>query len=200
MFNYIRGTLTEKNVAEVTIEAAGVGYYIEIPLSTFEALPNPGQEAKLLTHFHVREDTQRLYGFATAVERDTFRRMIGISGVGPKVALNVLSKVPVGELVSAAAAGDASRFKSVPGIGPKTAQRLVMELKDKFKDISPPGASGATGQPAGAGREVRQEACEAMVALGYSERQVNQAFQRVRETLGTDAPIEEWIRKALQVI
>ncbi len=206
MIDYIRGTLTVKSPVQVTVEAHGVGYALSVPLSTFEKLPDVNAEVKLLTHHYVREDLQRLYGFMTEPEREIFRRLIGITKIGPKVALGVLSGVSVQDLTASVRTGDAKRLKGVPGIGPKTAERLVMELKGKLGQAgsfgpatagaAPPGAVPGSERPVG----VREEAYEAMVSLGYVDRQVQQALARVEETVEGSEGVEEWIRRALQVI
>lgn len=206
MFEYIRGVLTIKEISRVCVEACGVGYEITIPLSTFEKLPDPGSEVKILTHYHVREDAHRLFGFSSEQERDMFRLLMGISMIGPKVALSVLSGISVEELISSVAHADPSRLEKIPGVGAKTAQRMVLELKGKVNTASSPrtatrstGKSGAT-VTAAQKRNVRDEAFEAMVALGYNDKQVVKALARVEETLEKDTPVEEWIRKSLQVI
>ncbi|MBD3241215.1 MAG: Holliday junction branch migration protein RuvA [Chitinivibrionales bacterium] len=201
MIEYIKGTLAAKSSSAATIEAAGVGYGIEIPLSTFEALPDVGKDVKLLTHYHVREDAHKLFGFMTPGERELFRQLIGISQIGPKVALGVLSRVAVADLVDAVARGDTSRLTGVPGIGRKTAERLMVELRGKLKGVgasvdAAPSSGGAQRAPAG----VRQEAQEALMALGYNEAQVARALARVAEVIEQSAPVEDWIRKALQVM
>jgi len=200
MIDHVRGTLTSKTPAAAVVEAGGVGYAVDIPLSTFQALPDVGREVKLLTHFHVREDTHRLYGFATAAERELFRVLITVNQVGPKVALNVLSRIAVGDLVEAVSRGDTARLKAIPGIGQKTADRLVVELRGKLKNIAVPQAEGAAAGGGRTGGGVRQETSEALLALGYNEVQVSRALQRTAEVVAADAPIEEWIRKALQVM
>lgn len=202
MIDYVKGILAEKSPTWVVIEAGGVGYGIAVPLSTYEQLPHIDQKVKLYTHHHVREDSQKLFGFWSTDERMVFRELIGVSQIGPKVALGVLSGVSVSDLAGSVALGDDSRLRSVPGIGPKTAQRLVMELKGKFKNFSSPELSS---QPeasvsGGVDRSVRNEAFEAMVALGYAEKQVIAAFSRVEKVVDKDIPVEDWIRKALQVI
>jgi Holliday junction DNA helicase RuvA len=204
MIDYVKGTLAEKSLAAVTVDAAGVGYFVEIPLSTYEALPKVGEPLKLFTHHHVREDSQKLFGFATKEERELFRQLIGISQIGPKVALSVLSKVTVRELARAVATGDPSRLKSVPGVGAKTAERLVMELKGKLKGIEGVPGTGAGAAGPGAGPQAggpQREAYEALLSLGYSDKQVARALDRVAETVDSDtAGVEEWIKKALQTI
>ena len=182
VFDYIRGSLARKSPADVVIEAGGVGYSLIIPLSTYEKLPLPGAEVKLLCHHHVREDTQKLYGFFTAVERDIFRILIGISNIGPKTAINILSGITPRELISCVNKGDSSRLRKVPGVGDKTAQRLIVELKGKLEPASASveadteGTGGA--EPKGL-TEDRSQAYAAMLSLGYSEKQVARPRFRV---------------------
>jgi Holliday junction DNA helicase RuvA len=208
MFDYIRGILTVKEVGHATVEVNGIGYAISIPLSTYERLPDQGAETTVQIHYHVREDDIRLFGFHTREERETFRQLIGISNVGPKVALNVLSGISPQDLVECVNRGDPLRLQKIPGVGAKTAQRLVMELRGKLGSAAslpgmPPGASpmrrggGAVrgGQP-----PLRDEVYAAMISLGYNERQVLHALDRIESEMKAEEPIEVWIRKALQVI
>ncbi|MBD3322751.1 MAG: Holliday junction branch migration protein RuvA [Chitinivibrionales bacterium] len=203
MIDYIKGMLAEKSTADITVEAQGVGYAVSIPLSTYEKLPAAGYEIKILTHHYVREDMQKLFGFATKEERDVFRCCIGISSIGPKVALAILSGISVEDLICSVNLSDPSRLKSISGVGPKTAQRIVMELKGKLGPVPAPvrekDTQAATGQQ-GADLKIRNEAYEAMVSLGYADKQVQNAIARVEKVIDTSLPVEEWIKKALQVI
>ncbi|MBN1761376.1 MAG: Holliday junction branch migration protein RuvA, partial [Chitinispirillaceae bacterium] len=144
MIEYIRGILAEKEPGHVTVEAHGVGYGASIPLSTYERLPATGTEVRLLTHYHVREDGHKLFGFFSAEERMIFRQLISVSKIGPKVALNVLSGVSVQDLVASVNRSDPTRLQKISGVGAKTAQRLVMELKGKL-GISPELSVDTTG-------------------------------------------------------
>lgn len=200
MIDYIRGILTEKEIAFAAVEAHGVGYGINIPLSTYERLPEQGAEVKLYTHYHVREDAQKLFGFLTKAERELFRQLIGVSSIGPKTAIGILSKVSVDELVKCIALGDPSRLTKIPGIGAKIAQRLIMELRGKITPARSGGPSAAK-EAAGRSTNTGAEAFEALISLGYNDKQVAKAIERVRETITEkDIPVEEWIKKALQVI
>ena len=208
MIDTIRGILTEKEVTGVTVEANGVGYAVSIPLSAYERLPASGAEVKLYTHYHVREDAHKLFGFLTKADRELFRQLISVSSVGPKTALGILSKISSEELVKCVALGDPSRLTKVPGIGAKIAQRLIMELRGKVKPsavrVGAARAPDAAGVRPGTARttDFGQEASEALLSLGYNDKQVAYAIERVRQTLGggDDIPVEEWIKKALQVI
>ena len=202
MFEYICGVLEEIRGDNIVLAVGGVGYDIVAPLSTIEALPSPGETVKLYTHFHVREDTQRLFGFLTKAERNVFRRLITISMIGPKVAINVLSGMSVQDVVYSVQAQDSSRFKAISGVGPKTAQRVVLELKGKLDvgDIATP-AGARTPQPKTDPRlTIRNDAYAALLSLGYNESQVMHSLSRVEQAIEKDAPVEAWIRKALQVI
>ncbi len=205
MIEYLRGTVAVKELGHVTIEANGVGYGADIPLSTYEQLPAPGSEVLLLTHHHVREDTQKLFGFMTAEERMIFRQLIGVSKIGPKVALSVLSGISVQDLVISVNRSDPSRLQKIPGVGAKTAQRLVMELKGKLGSSAMSGEtdrgtgmSGGGAQPAHA--DIKDEVFAAMTALGYNDKQVSRAIERVASEMKEDESVEAWIRKILQVI
>jgi Holliday junction DNA helicase RuvA len=200
MIEYIKGILSEKEVTRVAIEAHGVGYNISIPLSTYEKLPETGSNLLLHIHYLVREDAHKLYGFLTKTEREMFRHLIGITKIGPKVALSVLSGISVNDLVNCINSGDSSRLEKIPGVGQKTAQRLLMELKGK---VGPASACGISESPLtvnSTNLKIRDEAFAAMVSLGYNDKQVQKAFTRVEQMVSVSAPVEEWIRKALQII
>ncbi len=201
MIEYIKGTLSEKEVTRVAIEAHGVGYNISIPLSTYEKLPETGTQLLLHIHYLVREDAHKLYGFFTRAEREMFRQLISITKIGPKVALSVLSGITLTDLVNCINSSDSSRLEKIPGVGGKTAQRLVMELKGKVGPLSLGGAATSVSKTVpSANSSIREEAFAAMISLGYNEKQVQKAFARVEQTVSTSAPVEEWIRKALQII
>ena len=201
MVEYIKGILEEKNIGLAVIEAGGVGYAVIIPLSTYEKLPDTGREVKLLTHHYVREDMEKLYGFFTRSERDVFEQLIGISKIGPKTAVSILSGVSAADLVACINKSDASRLRKIPGVGDKTAQRLVMELKGKlFVGNDPERGAGAPGGAVAASHNPHAEAFDAMLSLGYAEKQVGSALTRVESIIDANAPVEEWIKKALQVI
>jgi holliday junction DNA helicase RuvA len=201
MFDYIRGDLAEKSPTEAVIETGGVGYALIIPLSTYEKLPPAGEQVKLLCHHYVREDAEKLYGFYSPLERDIFRQLIAISNIGPKTAIGVLSGITPGDLVACVNRGDASRLRKVPGVGDKTAQRLIVELKGRFDAVRVDDDAAVPRSGNGFPHtEERSQAFSAMVSLGYSEKQVQAAFSRVEGIIDKSAPVEEWIKKALQVI
>ena len=164
MIGKLTGTLAEKNPPQVLVDCHGVGYEVDVPMSTFYNLPAAGEKVSLLTHFVVREDAQILYGFGSHDERHAFRELIKISGVGPRTALSVLSGMSVADIAQAVTAQDAARLVKVPGIGKKTAERLLLELKGKF------GAD--LGLPAGgAASDAQADILQALVALGYSDKE-----------------------------
>jgi Holliday junction DNA helicase RuvA len=186
MIGRVEGTLVEKNPPQVVVMSHGVGYEIDVPMSTFYGLPRTGEPVTLLTHLVVREDAHLLYGFSTASERTAFRQLLKISGVGPKVALSVLSGLSVDDLAVAVASQDASRLTKIPGIGKKTAERLVLELRDKL----PVAVTAAAAQASVAGGEV----ISALLALGYNEREAAAAVK----PLPADLALADAIRQALK--
>ena len=187
MIGRITGTLVEKSFPQIVVSCGGVGYEIDVPMSTFYPLPRTGEEVTLLTHLVVREDAHLLYGFITAGERAAFRQLLKISGVGPKVALSVLSGMSVDDLSAAIAAEDAGRLTKIPGIGKKTAERLVLELRDKLpKTVTAVRAEGASAT----GNDV----VGALLALGYNEREAAAAVKQVP----ADLQLAEAIRHALK--
>ncbi len=172
MIAYVRGTLAEKEPTRVVVEAAGLGYEVLIPLSTFDRLPKVGGEVKLLACHIVREDDETLFGFATVAEREMFAKLTAVSGVGPKIALAILSGGSVGELSLAIASGNAKRLSSIKGVGKKTAEKICLELKDKVNAIE---ALAATQRGGGKAAEapVLRDAILALAALGFNEETAN---------------------------
>lgn len=188
MIGRIQGILTEKHPPQVVVVAYGVGYEIDVPMSTFYNLPRAGESVELLTHLVVREDAHLLYGFLTAGERSAFRQLLKISGVGPKVALSVLSGLSVDDLASAVASQDAARLTKVPGVGKKTAERLVLELRDRL----PMAVSAARTDASPSGGDV----VNALLGLGYNEREAAAAVKQ----LPADLTIADAIRQALKLL
>ena len=188
MIGRIQGKLLEKNPPQILVDVHGVGYEIDVPMSTFYNLPDIGHEIVLLTHFVVREDAQLLYGFATAKERSAFRQLIKISGIGARTALAVLSGMTVDALAQAVAKQESSLLTRVPGIGKKTAERLVLELKGKIcADLDGVTLAAAPG-------DNRADVVAALVALGYSDREATAAAKR----LAPDVNVSAGIREALK--
>ena len=195
MIAYLRGVLAEKEVTRVVVECHGVGYEAAIPLSTFDRLPAEGAEVKLYTHHEVREDAQLLFGFATKPERDMFRLVTTVSGVGPKLALAVLSGLTVGDLQLAVSQGDAKRLAAVKGIGKKTAARIVVELKDKINPIE--ALANATAETSREQGAVLRDAMLALAALGFSEDIARAKVQKVLDEEPALADVEMILKKAL---
>lgn len=189
MIGKLSGTLLEKNPPQILLDCHGVGYEVDVPMSTFYHLPASGERVSLLTHFVVREDAQILYGFATAAERDAFRQLIRISGVGPRTALAVLSGLSVNDLAQAVSTQETGRIVKVPGIGKKTAERLLLELKGKLGvDL---------GLPAGAQRsDAQADIQQALMALGYNEKDATAALK----ALPADVGVADGIKLALKAL
>jgi holliday junction DNA helicase RuvA len=188
MIGRIAGNLLEKNPPQILVDCNGVGYLLEVPMSTFYNLPALGEKVALLTHFVVREDAQILFGFATAQERETFRQLIKISGVGPRTALGILSGMSVADLSQAVTLQDANRLTKVPGIGKKTAERLLLELKGKL------GADIGAGSPLQS--DAQADILQALVALGYSDKEATAALK----ALPKDVEVSEGIKLALKAL
>lgn len=190
MIGRLSGILLEKNPPQILLDVQGVGYEVDVPMSTFYTLPALNEQVVLHTHFLVREDAQLLYGFATHEERIVFRQLLKISGVGPKLALSVLSGLSIGDLAAAVANKDTSRMTRIPGVGKKTAERLLLELQGKF---APGGAVGGSGaMPAAAGNDI----VNALLALGYNEKEADWAAKQ----LPKDTDVSGGIRQALKLL
>jgi Holliday junction DNA helicase RuvA len=189
MIGKLTGTLGDKNPPQVLVDCNGVGYEVDVPMSTFYNLPGLGEKITLLTHLVVREDAQLLYGFGTAGEREAFRQLIRISGVGPRTALSVLSGMSVADIAQAVTAQDAGRLVKVPGIGKKTAERLLLELKGKF------GADLGAGA-AGPGSDAQADILQALVALGYSDKEAAASLKALPKDVG----VSEGIKLALKAL
>ena len=188
MIGKLTGTLGDKNPPQVLVDCNGVGYEVQVPMSTFYNLPAKGAAVSLLTHLVVREDAQILYGFETSTEREAFRQLIRISGVGPRTALAVLSGMGVADLAQAVTLQQVGRLIKVPGIGKKTAERLLLELKGKLgPDI---------GMPAGAANSDEADILQALVALGYSDREAGAAQKALPAGVG----VSEGIKLALKAL
>lgn len=190
MIGRVTGVLQEKNPPQILVEAGGIGYEIEVPMSTFYNLPATGEQLTLHTHLVVREDAHLLYGFGTEAERRVFRQLLKISGVGARIALAVLSGLSVAELIDAVAMQESGRLVKIPGIGRKTAERLLLELKDKLgADVT---AGAAANRPARASSDI----LHALLALGYSDREAQHAVKQLPEGLS----VSDGIRQALKLL
>jgi Holliday junction DNA helicase RuvA len=189
MIGKLTGTLSEKNPPQVLVDCHGVGYEVDVPMSTFYNLPGLGEKVSLLTHFVVREDAQILFGFGSPSEREAFRQLIKISGVGPRTALAVLSGMSVGDIGQAVTQQDASRLVKIPGIGKKTAERLLLELKGKIgADLGSVGTVVVN--------DNQGDILQALVALGYSDKEAQAALK----SLPKDASVSDGIKQALKAL
>ena len=190
MIGKLTGTLLEKNPPQVLVDCHGVGYEVQVPMSTFYNLPGLGDKVSLLTHFIVREDAQLLYGFATPQERQTFRELIKVSGVGPRMALSLLSGLGIDDLVQAVALQEVGRLVKVPGIGKKTAERLLLELKGKLGDAVASGAAALVKSDA------QSDILQALLALGYSDKEAALSLK----ALPADVGVSDGIKMALKAL
>ena len=189
MIGKLTGTLADKNPPQLLVDCNGVGYEVDVPMSTFYNLPAVGERVSLLTHFVVREDAQILYGFGSSSERHAFRQLIKISGVGPRTALSVLSGMSVNDIAQAVTAQDSARLIKVPGIGKKTAERLLLELKGKLgADIGPASVGAVSDEQA--------DILQALVALGYSDKEAAASLKALPKDVG----VGEGIRLALKAL
>ena len=198
MITFLHGKLVEALPTQITVEVNGIGYDVLIPLSSYGKLPSPGQEVKVLTHLVVREDAHILYGFMSAPERELFRLLINtVSGIGPKTALNVLSGISVVAFRGAVASGDVKALSQISGVGKKTAERIVVELKDKV------GAAGAW-EALSAQRALSPEdqkvndAVLALLALGFKQIEAHDTVRKVQAALGPQATVEDLVRACLK--
>ncbi|MCD8083175.1 MAG: Holliday junction branch migration protein RuvA [Clostridiales bacterium] len=207
MFSYIKGELAEVSEGNIVVEAGSIGWKISVPLSVLDRLPQIGSEVKVFTSFQVREDAMTLYGFLTRQDQQMFEELLGVSGIGPKAALGILSALTPDDLRLAILSEDARAIAKAPGIGPKTAKRMILDLKDRIRaeDVLPAAFAGAAapdgaGAMAGAlGDGAGREAAEALVALGYSASEAARAVKQVeiREGMTAEAVLKASLRYLL---
>ena len=193
MIDRVNGLCLRKTPTEVIVTVGGLGLSIAIPLSTFERIGMPGHEVSLLTYLHVREDVLELYGFSTPEERDLFKVLLTVTGVGPKMALSILSRFTPNELYSVVADRDIRRLTTIKGVGRKKAERLMVELKGRFESIPIMPSEAVSGQPSAI-----SEAVQALETLGFTIRQADEAVRKAQKNIGEDAPVEELVRNALK--
>jgi len=189
MIGRLTGILAEKNPPQIVLDVNGVGYELDVPMSTFYNLPAAGDKTKLLTHFAVREDGHFLYGFLTEAERFAFRQLLKVSGIGARTALSVLSGMSVNDLSAAVAQQELGRLVKIPGIGKKTAERLLLELKGKLADATGVSLHAAVD-------DARQDIANALIALGYNEKESAAAMKQLPADIGTS----DGIRQALKLL
>ena len=199
MIARLSGILVEKTVAQCVVDVHGVGYRVIIPLTTFYELPEIGQPAVIHIHTHVREDAIHLYGFHLQEEREIFELMISVSGIGPKLAINILSGIAARELVRAVTEEDLKRLTGVPGVGKKTAERIILELKDKAAKIGwelPPGGADTSKT----GGQVKDDALSALVNLGYKGSAVKEVVDRIIRENQEPPSLDRLLKQALRVL
>jgi holliday junction DNA helicase RuvA len=193
MIGSLRGTLTEKRPNQVLVDVGGVGYLVFVPLSTFAGLPPLHSEASLLIHTHLREDQIALYGFLTAREKHFFEMLISASGVGPALALKILSGMSIEELVPAIRSGNLAELVRIPGVGKKTAERIVVELRDKLAGLEVPAAGKAATKS-----QLEEDVASALENLGYDARSIEKAIEKARGAANGD--FESLLRGTLQIL
>ncbi len=198
MIGHLRGTIVEKHPNQVIVEAAGVGYEVQIPISTYTSLPAQGAAVSLRIYTHVREDALALFGFASAEEKLVFERLLAVSGIGPTLAIKVLSGLPTADLVTAIRNGDVQRLVRIPGVGKKTAERIVLELKDKLSGV------GVAGAPAAAEEGptfsvLEKDVLSALQNLGCSRSAAEEAVRKTKER-GAPEEFEPFFRAALGLV
>ena len=189
MIGRLTGTLAEKNPPQIVLDVGGFGYELDVPMSTFYNLPSAGEKVTLLTHFAVREDGHFLYGFLSQEERFAFRQLLKISGIGARTALSVLSGLSVGDLAAAVARQEVGRLVKIPGIGKKTAERLLLELKGKLAETTGVSLTAAVD-------DAKQDISNALLALGYNEKEAAAAMKQLPAEIGTS----DGIRAALKLL
>jgi len=192
---FLRGRILEKHPNRVVVDVAGVGYDVAVPLSTFYGLADAGAEVALRVHTHVREDTIALFGFATMLEQQLFERLLGISGIGPKVALAVLSGMEPPDLVRAIEQGDVARLTTIPGVGKKTSERIVLEMKDRVPRPEPSAVAGAADA---APASLRDDLVSALVNLGYHRPLAEKSVDAALKALGPREGFERTLKQALR--
>ena len=194
MITFIEGAIAEKHPTRIVINVNGIGYEILIPLSSHDRLPSEGEKTRILTHFHVREDAQVLYGFLSDQEREMFLMLLSISGIGPKIALSALSGLNPTNMRNAILEGDVKRLSSISGIGKKMAERMVLELKDKFKGSTSLGAlfDDTTASPE---QSSLRDATSALIALGYKQEAADKMLEKIPNR--HELSVEDLVRKSL---
>jgi len=200
MYGFLSGRIAEKNPTHLVLDVGGIGFELSIPLSTFHTLGKVGEEVKILTHFLVREDSQQLYGFATNEERDLFRLLLSVTGIGPKMALTILSGIGVLELRKAIIEGSIATLTAISGIGRKTAERLIVELREKILLFEPRPEEKVSARLA-EGDRLLEDSIQALVSLGYRRLEARRALEKVLTEHGRDElSVEDLIRSSLKYI
>ncbi|MFP5211887.1 MAG: Holliday junction branch migration protein RuvA [Acidobacteriota bacterium] len=201
MIGYLEGRLRHKTPEYIIVDVGGVGYVVHVPLSTFYDLPSLDQTVVLNIHTHVREDAIQLFGFKTLAEKDMFLHLVTVNGVGPKLAVNILSGISADELRHVIVLGDHTRLKHIPGVGKKIAERIVLELRDKVKGKDE-GEGGAGAMPLFTASDANaySDAHSALINLGYRPAEADRALKQVQAHHGKDLPVEKLLKEALRVL
>jgi Holliday junction DNA helicase RuvA len=199
MIAFLRGKILEKHPNQVIVETGGVGYDVLIPISTFSSLPEAGSEVKLRIHTHVREDALSLFGFLTAEEKTIFEKLISVSGIGPKLAITVLSGLPTSDLIYAIRTSAVEQLVRIPGVGKKTAERIILELKDKLEGVGPAAASGQMEKPVTVLSVVEQDVMSALLNLGCNRPTAEGAVRKAKAA-GVPVEFEPLFRKSLELV
>jgi len=197
MIAYLNGTLAEKHHDYAILEVQGIGYEVEISTQTYEQLPGEGEKLKLLIHHHITDNDQRLFGFSSPEEKELFELLITVKGVGPKLGLTILSGLPAPQITAAIVQSDKGALTQISGIGKKTAERMLLELKDKIADIS---AEVAAGSAASVSGNLKQEAVSALESLGFRKRDAEKAVTSAAGENGSIDDVQELVKKALSLL
>jgi len=199
MIALLRGTLLEKHPNQLIVEAGGVGYDVLIPISTYSALPEVGSEVRLRIHTHVREDALSLFGFLTSEEKTIFEKLISVSGIGPSLAVKVLSGMSTADLIPAIRNGSVEHLVRIPGVGRKTAERMVLELKDKLEGLDATPIPGLAARPAATLSPLEQDVLSALLNLGCNRAAAEAAVRKAKST-GAPADFEPLFRRSLELV
>lgn len=197
MIGRLRGRITRIKPGEVIIDAGGVGYLVRLSYNSYYKLPEDGEEAQLLIHTHVREDTLTLYGFSNELEKELFLRLISVSGIGPRLAVNILSGISSAELLEAVGNASVDRLQAIPGVGKKTAERIAVEMRDKLKDLSAEGLERPEGAFLPGMSPLQNDVISALLNLGYKRKEAENAFVFSSKELGADAEFQDLLKKCL---
>ena len=200
MIAALRGLLTSKDPGHIVIDVNGVGYQVFIPLSTFYQLPELQQEVRLRIYTHVREDAIHLYGFHALEEKMMFELLTGVSGIGPRLAANILSGISVEEFIPAILEGDIARLKAIPGVGRKTAERIILELKDKVLEVPCASRAVVGHQPSPERDRTIEDVVSALLNLGCSRKEASAAAEAAHQAVGDGADFEQYVKHALKTL
>ncbi len=200
MIANIKGILIQKSVSSVIIDVNGIGYRVFVPLSTFYELPDIGVPVSLKIHTHVKEDAIQLFGFCSVEEKDIFQLMISVTGIGPRLATNILSGISASDLSRAVCTEDIKRLMGIPGVGKKMADRMIFELKDKMLKLLPETEEATVGSGKGLDERMKEDALSALVNLGYKNHAAKNVVENVLEDRGENLTLEMLLKKALKIL